>query len=100
MKEEIRNLLKELVYFAGKKSVTDGYFDKIVEDYTAKLVTLFKCYLYKIIPERKEIKYPVARTLKGYEEVYDVREVNFVDGWNICREKMLEKIKKEMENVL
>ena len=65
-----------------------------------KLVNLFKSYTRSLVPERKNPQpeyHPVVNNDEGYnyEEVYNPREINFTEGYNQCREEILNKIDKE-----
>jgi len=53
-----------------------------------KLLELF----YSLIPDRKK-EISVVKAENGYKEVYDPRETNFAEGWNLCRGEILRRIK-------
>ena len=60
-----------------------------------KLVNLFKSYARSLVPERKNPQpecHPVINNDEGYnyEEVYNPREINFAEGYNQCREEILD----------
>jgi len=99
IEDEIKKIITDYAFpYEEGKSVLMEKED--IDNVVFKLVNLFKSYARSLVPEKKNPQpecHPVINNDEGYnyEEVYNPREINFAEGYNQCREEILNEIDKE-----